>query len=107
MRKLLTIAIALLVTFVAEAHSLRGERHSLGEVKNHFQEQLECCHRAPQRPVCRVRATIAQPNTRLWSGVSQSPIIPFNSSRVDLGATSAVWSPVSICSVSCVCDAKR
>lgn len=45
MRKLLTIAIALLVTFVAEAHSLRGERHHSCEVKNHFQEQLECCHR--------------------------------------------------------------
>ena len=45
MRKLLTIAIALLVTFVAEAHSLSGERHSLGEVKNRYEEQLECCHR--------------------------------------------------------------
>ena len=45
MRKLLTIAIALLVAFVAEAHSLRGERHHSCEVKNHFQEQLECCHR--------------------------------------------------------------
>ena len=45
MRKLLTIAIALLVAFVAEAHSLRGERQASCEVKSRFQEQLECCHR--------------------------------------------------------------
>ena len=45
MRKLAIILLSLVAAFVAEAHSLSGERHSLGEVKNRYEEQLECCHR--------------------------------------------------------------
>ncbi len=45
MRKLAIILLSLVAALVAEAHSLSGERHSLGEVKNRYEEQLECCHR--------------------------------------------------------------
>lgn len=45
MRKLLTLTIALLAAFVAEAHSLSNEWHSSCEVENRYEEQLKCCHR--------------------------------------------------------------